>query len=489
MKQQIYTFQLAPDWELINIISRIDRFGGSWETIEKREGQSLKELKSIATVRSVGASTRIEGSKLTDDEVTILIKNLDISKLQERDQQEVVGYFETLDIIAESYRDIDITENNLQHLHHILMRYSEKDTWHKGKYKQHSNVVEATMPDGSKYTVFQTTEPGFATEDAMRKLVEWYNSEKETHPIVRSALFVYEFLSIHPFQDGNGRLSRLLATLLLLRHGYSWIQYVSFEHEIENRKGEYYKVLMQCQQQRPGEDVYPWTTFFMNCLSKIQEQLMRKLENKISSGIQLSPRNKKIYSFVESHPGSRSGEIAERLNIPLPTVKRILSDMVANKALVKHGIGAGTNYTVGNFSDFKKDFIMRLSNEQRSKEILLMKPEAFIKIKKIILSPLFEWVKPDEWSSRLINQGLGLSVVTENSKGRVITSEYSISSYNSPDYFQPVFNLANPIMIPLTFEGETPFKNEFPIKVKIEIKSVTENFDFEVMLVYDGMTE
>ena len=220
MEQQIYTFRLAPDWKLINQLSFIDRFGGSWTVIERREGQTLKQLKSIATVRSIGASTRIEGSKMTDDEVEALIKNLEISKLEERDQQEVAGYFEVLDLISESFRDIGISESSLKHFHNLLMKYSEKDAWHKGNYKQASNEVEATNPDGSKYTIFKTTEPGLATEGAMRGLVEWYKTDTEAHPLVRAATLIYEFLSIHPFQDGNGRLSRLLATLLLLKSGY-----------------------------------------------------------------------------------------------------------------------------------------------------------------------------------------------------------------------------------------------------------------------------
>lgn len=342
---ETYTFSLALNWGLINELSQVDRFGGAWETIENREGKSLKELKQIATVNSVGASTRIEGSRMTDDEVSVLIDNLDISKLAERDQQEVVGYFEALDIITESFNDIDITENNIKHLHNMLLKYSVKDDWHKGNYKQHSNVVEASNTDGSKYIVFKTTDPGFATEQAMSNLVNWYNTDKETHPLVRCALFAYDFLSIHPFQDGNGRLSRLLGTLLLLKSGYSWVQFVSFEHEIESRKSEYYSVLMQCQRQRPGEDVYPWVMFFLNCLHNIRIKLMKKLQAQgYAAG--MSPREKMIYVFIESHPGCKSGQIAEKLAIPLPTIKRILSVMVTNRLLDKHGVGAGTNYVV-----------------------------------------------------------------------------------------------------------------------------------------------
>jgi len=212
MSQNIYTFSLDLTMKLMSEISRVDRFDASWSQIEKREGQTLKQLKVIATVRSVGASTRIEGSKMTDEEVSVLIEKLDVSKLEERDQQEVVGYFEVLDTIAESYRDIDITEGNLKNLHKILMRYSAKDEWHRGDYKQITNEVEATHQDGTKATVFKTTEPGLATEEAMAKLIEWYHADTTTLPIVKVALFVYDFLSIHPFQDGNGRLSRLLSS-------------------------------------------------------------------------------------------------------------------------------------------------------------------------------------------------------------------------------------------------------------------------------------
>ena len=166
MSNLIYSFKFAPNWmQLTNEISQIDRFDASWTTLEKREGQTLKQLKSIATVRSVGASTRIEGSKMTDDEVEVLINNLDISKLEERDQQEVAGYFKALELIAESYRDIDITESNLKHLHNILMKHSEKDAWHKSNYKQHSNIVEAENPDGSKYVIFRTTDSGLSTNE------------------------------------------------------------------------------------------------------------------------------------------------------------------------------------------------------------------------------------------------------------------------------------------------------------------------------------
>ncbi|MCF8322147.1 MAG: Fic family protein [Flavobacterium sp.] len=345
MENNVFNFKIDIDWKLINIISQIDRFDASWTTIEKKEGQSLKQLKSIATVRSVGASTRIEGSKMSDEEITVLLQKLDISKLEDRDSQEVVGYFNAFDIISESYRDIDVSENSLKNLHNILMKHSKKDEWHKGKYKQHSNAVEANYPDGTKQIVFQTTEAGFATENAMQSLLNWYNNDSITHPLVKCSLFTYEFLSIHPFQDGNGRLSRLISSLLLLKNGYNWIQFVSFEHEIENRKPEYYSVLMNCQSQRPNENVSEWGNFFFDALKNIQEQLMLKLEQ---SGveIQLSPREKSIVTFIGNNVGCKSGEIAKKLGIPSPTIKRVLPKLIEKNLIEKHGIGPSTNYSI-----------------------------------------------------------------------------------------------------------------------------------------------
>ena len=281
---------------------------------------------------------------MSDEEVTVLLEKIDIAKLEDRDSQEVVGYFKAFDIISESYKDIEISENSIKNLHNILMKHNKKDDWHKGKYKQHSNAVEANFPDGTKQIVFKTTEAGFATENAMENLINWYNNDSTTHPLVKCSLFTYEFLSIHPFQDGNGRLSRLISSLLLLKNGYNWIQYVSFEHEIENRKSEYYRVLMSCQSQRPNENVSEWGNFFFDALKNIQEQLMQKLKQ---SGVEikLSPREKSILTFIGNNAGCKSGEISKKLGIPSPTIKRILPDLIEKNLIEKHGNGASTNYS------------------------------------------------------------------------------------------------------------------------------------------------
>ena len=282
---------------------------------------------------------------MSDEEVTVLLEQIDITKLEDRDSQEVVGYFNAFDVISESFLNIDISENSIKHLHNILMKYSTKDEWHKGKYKQHSNAVQANFPDGTKQIVFQTTDAGFPTEVAMRDLINWYQNDSTTHPLVKSCMFTYEFLSIHPFQDGNGRLSRLISSLLLLKNGYNWIQYVSFEHEIENRKLEYYRVLRSCQSQRPNENVSEWGNFFFDALKNIQEQLTQKLEQ---SGVELklSTKVKSILTFIANNDGCKSGEIAKKLGIPSPTIKRILPELIEKQLIEKNGTGAGTNYKI-----------------------------------------------------------------------------------------------------------------------------------------------
>lgn len=473
--------------KLMNEISKIDRFDAEWTGIERREGASLKQLKSIATVRSVGASTRIEGSKMTDKEVEVLIGKLQIAKLEERDQQEVAGYFRALDIISDNYRDIQIRESEIKNLHKILMQFSEKDEWHRGSYKKLANSVEETRLDGTKQTIFQTTQPGFPTENAMQTLFEWYNTDDITAPLIKIALFVYDFLSIHPFQDGNGRLSRLLGTLLLLKSGYSWIQYVSFEHEIENRKAEYYSVLMQTQRQRPGENVSEWINFFIDCLLNIQKQLEEKLQTQQNS-IRLSNKEQLILSFLDNNPYSKSSEIAEKLDINLPTVKKILSNLLLHKTISKTGIGKSTTYINESSKKMKNDIQFILTNEIRTQHFQLDSPIQEIVIKKIILQPKFSWTIPTEWGNKAISQNIGFTINGKSKTGAsTFSSIHTISGLISPMHYQPVFELDVPIHIPYSILENQYLKNEYPVQIEIVLTAAVKTTDFDVHFIYDAV--
>ena len=231
------TIQITP--ELLALLSEIDEFKGAWRALGTLAPDRLKALRRIATIESIGSSTRIEGSKLSDREVERLLGKLEIKKFETRDEQEVAGYAEAMETIFQAWQDIPITENHIKQLYRDLLRYSEKDERHRGEYKTLRNDVGAFDADGKMIgIVFETTAP-FDTPRRMTELVTWLRDARELkriHPLLMIAVFVVVFLAIHPFQDGNGRLSRVLTTLLLLQAGYAYVPYSSLESVIENSK-------------------------------------------------------------------------------------------------------------------------------------------------------------------------------------------------------------------------------------------------------------
>ena len=331
----------------------IDEFNQTWKQQEDlRPEKFLRELKDLSTVQSVGSSTRIEGSSLSDEEVKELILNLDINKLSGRDSQEVAGYYEALDLIFENFDLIFLTEADIKQLHFVLLKHSSKDICHHGKYKSLSNKVVAKYPDGTNKIIFNTTEPYLVNKE-MEELLSWTNSRLASnmvHPLIVVSAFVYEFLSIHPFQDGNGRLSRLLTNLLMMKLGYSFIRYISFEHVIEARKKEYYQSLMECQRHRycPEENISKWIVFFLDAI----EDTIFKLQTKLNANDTLSPnknlsRNQRqILNLIQASQGLKFAEIHEKLSeIPVQTIKSALAVLVDQNLIQRNGRGRGTWYT------------------------------------------------------------------------------------------------------------------------------------------------
>ena len=346
MSLTIHTLKLDLGMKLMTELSLIDRFDASWATIEKREAASLKQLKSIATVRSVGASTRIEGSRMTDDEVAVLIENLSISRLEERDAQEVMGYFEALDTIIDNFELIRIAEGPIKNLHKVLMQHGEKDDWHRGNYKQVRNAVEASLGDGTKQLVFRTAEPGIETQDAMHRLLEWYEADQDTIPIVKVALFVYEFLSIHPFQDGNGRLSRVLTTLLLVQAGYVYVPYSSLESVIELNKESYYLALRQTQGtiRTDAPNWQPWLLFFLRSLAEQVRRLEKKVEREKIVLAALPELSLQIVEFAREHGRVTMMDAIKVTGSSRNTLKQHFRDLTERNFLEQHGSGRGVWY-------------------------------------------------------------------------------------------------------------------------------------------------
>lgn len=347
------TFDFKTNHLILQIISRIDNFKGKWKLVEEEENIYLKELKKLATLQSIGSSTRIEGSKMTDEEIQSLLSDLKITKLQSRDEQEVVGYYETLQEIFDDYSNIDLTERNIFELHGLLLKESAKDQSHRGQYKKHSNKVVATYPDGTQKVVFNTTAP-FLTAKEMEELLQWVNhhlEENTIHPLILIGTFVYEFLSIHPFQDGNGRLSRLLTTLLMLRSEYNFIQYISFEHLIEEKKKEYYKALMAGQKYRytDKEIIKEWMLFFLGSLETLISKLEAKYTYYLQKGPYLSPKHESILDFVKEKEPVKISDIATFMSeVPLNSLKKDIQYLVREGLLEKIGERKATVYVLKN---------------------------------------------------------------------------------------------------------------------------------------------
>ncbi|MDR9894064.1 Fic family protein [Aetokthonos hydrillicola Thurmond2011] len=277
------------------------------------------------------------------------MKSVKITPLTSREQQEVVGYYDTLQIILDNYEDIELSERSIHQLHGILLKYSNKDQSHKGKYKTLSNQVVAHYPDGSQRTIFRTTEPAMTAKE-MEELLLWATERRQQadmHPVLLTAAFVYEFLSIHPYQDGNGRLSRLLTTLLLMQQGYGFVQYVSFEHIIEEQKEEYYQALMEGQKNRykEAEKIDKWVLFFMDCLVTLIHRLEAKYEQYSKLQKDLNERQKEILLFIQAKNKVQVSDIEEAFQqYSRNTLKKDLAYLTKEGLILKTGTLKGTRY-------------------------------------------------------------------------------------------------------------------------------------------------
>jgi len=336
---------------VLQLIGYIDGFKGKWNIAEKQENRYLKELRKIATIESIGSSTRIEGATLTDKEVQELLNDIKITKLKSRDEQEVIGYYEVLELIYDNYSDIKLSESYIKQLHQMLLKYSNKDDRHRGTYKFLSNKVVATYPTGEQRTIFATTEPALVAGE-MQELVEWTNEQleqKSIHQLIVIGSFIYDFLSIHPFQDGNGRLSRLLTTLCLLQHDYTFIQYISFENHIEQNKKAYYEVLMTGQKNRGTEQecIDKWLIFFLESLKTLTGKLEQKYDVFRSKGGYLNDRQRLIKDFIKDSQPVKVSDLAKQFpKIGLSTLKKDLQYLRDEQVLTMIGKGKGTIYVL-----------------------------------------------------------------------------------------------------------------------------------------------
>jgi Fic family protein len=336
--------------ELVRLLTFIDEFKGRWSATHLLAPERLNALKHIATIESIGSSTRIEGVKLTNQEIEKLLGGLKRQSFKTRDEQEVAGYAEAMELIFSSFKDLPMTENHIKQLHSITLKFSTKDQRHRGEYKKFPNNVEAFDPNGKSLgIIFQSTSP-FDTPFKMTELVEWTNKELESkmiHPLLVIGVFVIHFLAIHPFQDGNGRVSRILTTLLLLRAGYMYVPYSSLERIVEANKDHYYLALRRGQQTLNKDDAQlnDWLGFFLETLSKQISELDKKISTEQLLE-KLPGPSMLILEFLKNHGRASVRELHSATGLNRNTIKVHLRSLVNGKKILASGRGKGTSYSL-----------------------------------------------------------------------------------------------------------------------------------------------
>ncbi len=341
------TIRITP--EILGLIAKIDEFKGAWRALGTLAPDRLSALRRVATIESIGSSTRIEGSKLSDRDVERLLSNLQIKNFTTRDEQEVAGYAEVMELVFSTWPDITLTENHIKQLHRDLLVYSEKDSWHRGIYKSSSNSVAAFDENGSQIgVVFETATP-FDTPILMTELVTWIQLERSSerlHPLLLIGLWVVIFLEIHPFQDGNGRLSRVLTTLLLLQAGYSYVPYSSLESVIEMNKEAYYLALRQTQQtiRSDAPNWQPWLLFFLRSLAEQMRRLNKKVEREKMVLAPLPELSLQIVEFTREHGRITMADAIRLTGSSRNTLKQHFRALVEKGHLNQYGSGRGVWY-------------------------------------------------------------------------------------------------------------------------------------------------
>jgi Fic family protein len=337
-----------PDPHIVALLAEVDGIRGEFKSGLRMTPQAITSLKQSVLITSAGASTRIEGAKLTDEEVEKIMQGLAVSKFADRDSQEVQGYLEVLQNVFDSFQTLPLRESVITSLHNQLLKYSNKDDTHRGGYKKKENTVGVLGPDGQVAKIMFETTPAFLTAKEMQELVEWTNDafdKSRFHQLLIIANFIVEFLKIHPFEDGNGRLSRVLTNLLLLRSGYQFVQYVSHEQIVEHRKDEYYLALRKSQEtfKTDHDTIAPWLNFF---LSVMKEQAVKALSYLQDEKVEntLSPKQYEIWKYLSSVGETAPRDIAKATGIVAVTVSQALERLIELGLVKRVGRGRGTRY-------------------------------------------------------------------------------------------------------------------------------------------------
>ena len=347
----IRTDTLTITLAMLSAIAEIETFRGAWQALGSLAPERLFALRRVATIESIGSSTRIEGSSLSDRDVERFLSNLDIRTFGTRDEQEVAGYAAVMETVFDAWREIPVTENHIRQLHRDLLQHSTKDERHRGSYKTLSNSVAAFDEEGRQIgVVFETASP-FDTPRLMAELVAWHDGamqDPELHPMLVIGIFIVVFLEIHPFQDGNGRLSRVLTTLLLLRAGYAYMPYSSMESVIEQSKEAYYLALRRTQGtiRTDAPDWIPWLEFFLRALQRQMQRLRTRVERERLMIGRVSKLQARLIELAREQGRLTIRDAATLTGVNRNTLKVQFRVLVRDGRLMLNGSGRGAWYSL-----------------------------------------------------------------------------------------------------------------------------------------------
>ena len=266
------------DSETLGLVAAIYREAGKQELFLAQSPESLEKLIEIAKIQSTEASNAIEGIVTTNLRIRQLVEEKTTPR--NKDEDEIAGYRDVLSIIHESYRSIPVSKNYILQLHKIL--YSHMNNPMAGRTKDVQNYISATYPDGTTKTLFTPMAP-YETEEALERICEEYNrvvGNMELEPLLAIPIFIHDFLCIHPFNDGNGRMSRLLTTLLLYRNGFYVGRYISLEAKINKHKDLYYEALQESQHgwHEGKEDFMPFVKYLLGIILSAYKDFEDRVE-------------------------------------------------------------------------------------------------------------------------------------------------------------------------------------------------------------------
>jgi Fic family protein len=329
-------------------IAAVDELKGRWIAGAKLNPQVLNRLKKSVLVTSTGASTRIEGSRMSDEDIEKLMRGIAMQKFSDRDKHEVQGYYELLQNVFKAWETIRLNESTIKHFHEELLKYAEKDNLHRGDYKKQENKVMMVDEAGKSTGILFDTTPAYLTQSQMQELVESTRcafDEKKYHPLLIIGNFLVEFLQIHPFQDGNGRVSRILTNLMLLQAGYLYTPYVSHEKLVEDNKADYYMALRKSQKtlktKRP--DISFWLDFFLTVVLR-QSQMAIELISRENIEKLLSVKQLSVWNYLQTVKEATPMEIALNAKVARVTVNQVLDKLLKLKKIERLGMGRSTRY-------------------------------------------------------------------------------------------------------------------------------------------------